>query len=303
MAHTVNITLTGASGFVGQHLLARLLAEGHAVQLLGRALDKGTPPSVRFSVWDATESDPPEESLRGADAVVNLAGEPVGQRWTPAVKKRILDSRVEGTTRLVRTLARLEERPAVLVSASAVGFYGDRGEEELTERSKPGEGFLPQVCSGWESTAGQAEQLGVRVVKLRLGVVLGNGGGALARMLPSFRWGRGGTLGTGRQWMSWIHIDDLLDLILYAVAQPGLRGVANATAPNPVTNAEFTRVLASVLHRPALFRVPDGLLRLLYGEGAEVMFGSQRVVPQTAEAAGFKFRFPTLEPALRDLLG
>jgi uncharacterized protein len=303
MAHTVNITLTGASGFVGQQLLARLLADGHAAHVLGRSLHKGTPPAVRFSVWDATESDPPEESLAEADAIVNLAGEPVGQRWGPAVKKRILASRVEGTQRLVRTLARLEKRPAVLVSASAVGFYGDRGDQELTERSGPGKGFLKDVCTGWEAAADQAEPLGVRVVKLRLGVVLGKDGGVLARTLPTFRWGLGGVLGTGRQWVSWIHIGDLLDLIRYAIEQPGLHGVVNATAPNPATNAEFTRVLASLLHRPALFHTPDGLLRLLFGEGAELLFSSQRVLPEAAEAAGFKFRFTTLEPALRDLLG
>jgi len=298
----VNITLTGATGFVGRQLVSRLLAAGHAVHILGRALRKGTPSSVRFSVWDAEESDPPEESLFTADAVVNLAGEPVGQRWTPAVKSRILSSRLQGTTRLVRALAGFARRPAVLVSASAIGIYGSRGEEEITESSAPGTGFLTEVCTQWERAADLAEALNVRVVKLRMGVVLGPEGGALARMLPAFRWGLGGAIGNGQQWMSWIHVEDLLDLIVFAIQQGGLRGPVNAVSPHPVINADFARALASVLRRPAVCPVPESLVRLLFGEGAEVALGSQRVLPRAATAAGFEFRFPELEPALRNLL-
>jgi hypothetical protein len=299
----VNITVTGATGFIGRRLVDRLLAEGHAVCILARTLRKGTPASVRFSLWDAMESDPPEESLSAADAVVNLLGEPVGQRWTPAVKRRILDSRMQGTTRLVQTMARVAARPATFISASAIGIYGSRGDETLTESSAPGAGFLSEVCTQWEEAAGRAGPLGVRVVTLRLGMVLGPDGGALARMLPAFQWGLGGPIGGGEQWMSWIHVDDLLDLILYVLARPELRGAFNAAAPNPVMNAEFTRTLASVVHRPALLPVPAALVRLLFGEGAEVVLGSQRVLPRAAQAAGFQFRFPELRPALLNLLG
>jgi uncharacterized protein len=283
--------------------MERLLAEGHGVHCLGRALHKGMPLSVRFSIWHATATDPPEESLESADAVIHLLGEPVGQRWTPAIKKRILATRIDGTRRLVKTLARLEKKPKVLVSASAVGIYGSRGEEMLTERSKSGEGFLADVCTAWEKEADAATLLGIRVVKLRMGMVLSPEGGALSRILLPFRVFLGGTLGKGRQWTSWIHVEDLLDLMLFVIEKPGVAGVVNATAPEPVTNAEFTRTLANVLHRPALFPVPEIALKLLFGEGAEVALGSQRVIPEAATKAGFHFRHPKLEGALKNLLG
>jgi hypothetical protein len=283
--------------------MERLLAEGHTVHCLGRALRKGMPPAARFSIWRATESDPPEESLDGADAVIHLLGEPVGQRWTPAIKRRILATRIDGTYRLVKTLARLEKRPKVLIAASAVGIYGSRGEEVLTEQSRRGEGFLAEVCTAWEKAADAATALDVRVVKLRMGVVLGPEGGALSQMLLPFRAFLGGTLGKGTQWASWIHVDDLLDLMLFAIQRPDIEGVFNATAPNPVTNAEFTSTLAGVLHRPAFIPVPEFALRLLFGEGAEVALGSQRVIPEAAQRAGFAFRHPQLEGALKSLLG
>jgi len=299
----VNITLTGATGFVGQRLMNRLLAENHSLHILGRALRTGLPSAVRFSIWDALESDPPEESLEGADAIVHLAGEPVGQRWTPSVKRRILASRVVGTRRLVKALGNIESRPAVLVSTSAIGMYGSRGEEVLTEDSRPGQGFLAEVCTAWEAEADAAQALGVRVVKLRLGMVLGPEGGALARMLLPFRAGLGGALGSGSQWMSWIHIEDLVDLILFAIRKADLGGAVNATSPNPVTNAEFTGALASVLRRPAFIPVPAFALRLLFGEGAAVALDSERVLPQAALAAGFEFRHPEIRAALKSLVG
>lgn len=298
----MNVTLTGATGFVGKRVINRLTAEGHGVHALGRALREGLPPTVRFSIWHATEIDPPEESLEGADTVIHLLGEPVGQRWTPAIKNRILATRVDGTHRLVKTLARLDRKPKVMVTASAVGIYGDRGDEVLTERSPAGKGFLADVCRAWEKEADAAAALGIRVVKLRMGMVLGPEGGALEHMLLPFRAMLGGTLGTGTQWASWIHVEDLIDLMLFAIDTASLSGAVNATSPNPVTNAVFTQTLARVLRRPSLVRIPEWALRLLYGEGASVALASQRAVPEALTRANFEFRYPRLEIALRNLL-
>lgn len=298
----MNVTITGATGFIGKRTIHRLLAEDHSVHALGRSLRGGLPLSVRFSIWHATETDPPEESFEGADAVIHLLGEPVGQRWTPSVKKRILATRVDGTHRLVKTLARLERKPKVLIASSAVGIYGDRGDKVLTERSEPGKGFLADVCRAWEKAADEASKLGIRVVKLRLGMVLGPEGGALAPMLPPFRVMLGGTLDKGTQWTSWIHVEDLIDLMLFAIDNPRVSGVINATSPNPVTNAEFTRTLARVLRRPAFVRIPELVLRLLYGEGAQVALASIRAVPDALAKTKFEFRHPRLEAALRNLL-
>jgi uncharacterized protein (TIGR01777 family) len=244
---------------------------------------------------------PPAESLAGVDAVVHLAGEPVAQRWTAAARGRIRRSRVEGTRNLMEGLAKLLRPPRVVVCASAVGYYGSRGDEVLSEASLPGEGFLPEVCVAWEREAEAAGFFGARVVRLRIGVVLARGGGALARMLPPFRLGIGGRLSTGRQWMSWIHLDDLVGLIRFALENDSLRGAVNAVAPAPATNAEFTRALAAAVHRPAIFPVPAPALRLLFGEMAQVMLSSQRAAPFAAQAAGFEFRHADLRAALRDV--
>lgn len=276
----MKITITGASGFIGRALAGRLVAAGHSVQ----------PLKLRESA-----------AAPAADAVIHLAGEPVAQRWTAEAKRRIRASRVEGTRKLVDSLERLSPRPATLISASAVGIYGSRGEAILTESSAPGSGFLADVCVEWERAAGIANALGIRVVEVRVGLVLGHGG-ALARMLPAFKLGAGGRLGSGEQWMSWIHLDDLTALIEFALDQTSLRGPVNATAPNPVTNREFTRTLAAALHRPALAAVPAFALKLMFGEMASVLLDSQRVLPKGAEAAGFRFRYPDLAPALADLL-
>jgi uncharacterized protein (TIGR01777 family) len=243
------------------------------------------------------------ESIDGVDAVVHLAGEPVAQRWTAAVKRRIRDSRCEGTRNLVRAMSGVARKPAVLVSGSAIGVYGSRGDEILTESSAPGGGFLADVTREWESAADGAAALGIRVVIIRTGIVLGPEGGTLKKLLPIFRAGAGGRVASGRQWMSWIHADDLADLFAFAVEQASVQGALNGTAPNPVTNAEFTRELAGALHRPAVFPVPLFALRLLYGEMAEVVAGSQRVLPRAAEAAGFRFGYPELRAALEELLG
>lgn len=277
----MKIAVTGASGFIGRALTARLAAAGHIVQ----------PVRLRESA-----------AASPSEAVVHLAGEPLAQRWTAEAKRTIRESRVEGTRALVGSLARLSPRPAMLVSASAVGIYGSRGDQLLTEDSAPGSGFLADVCAEWERTAGVANALGIRVVIVRTGVVLGHGG-ALARMLPVFKLGLGGRLGSGRQWMSWIHIDDLTALIEFVLSGARLRGPVNATAPNPVTNAGFTRTLASALHRPAFAVVPAFALKMLFGEMASVLLDSQRVLPKAAQAAGFQFRYPDLGPALADLVG
>jgi uncharacterized protein (TIGR01777 family) len=284
----VNITVTGATGFIGRHLAQSLAADGHSVRALSRA------------AWNVLAGEPPAESLTGADAVVHLAGSPVARRWTPWTKREIRDSRVHGTHHLVSALSRLNRRPAVLVCASAIGIYGDRGDEVLTEASPVSRGFLADVCRAWEHEAEMAEPLGVRVVKLRIGIALGRKGGALERMLPPFRAFVGGRLGPGSQWMSWIHISDIVGLIRFALDQP-LSGVVNATAPNPIRNRQFTRELASALNRPAIFPVPSLALRVALGEMASVLLASQLVLPKAAESAGYRFLFPDLGPALRDL--
>jgi hypothetical protein len=297
----VNITITGASGFIGRRLTKLLSANGHTLHVVSRRAGMNLPPNVRSSVWDALVGPPPEASLRDAEAVIHLVGMPVAQRWTAEARHYIRASRVESTRRLVEALGDLSHRPRVLVCSSAIGYYGSRGDEILTEASPPGSGFLPEVCMAWEDAAAAAERLGMRVVRLRTGVVLARHGGALARMLPPFRMGAGGRLGNGRQWMSWIHLDDLCEMFRFAVERE-VRGAINGVAPNPVTNADFTRTLAAALQRPAIFPVPAIALRLLFGEMAEVLLSSQRVSPKGAEEAGFRFRYPQLAAALADAL-
>jgi len=298
----MNITVTGASGFIGNHLIHELLDAGHSIHALGRKRNASLPQAVRFSEWRSAESEPPSEALATADAIVYLAGESVAQRWTPDVKQRIRGSRVDGTQNLVNALAKQSRRPQVLVCASAIGYYGSRGDEVLTETSAPGSDFLAQVVIDWEQAARQAEALGIRVVPLRFGVVLGKGGGALAKMLPPFRLGLGGRLASGQQWMSWIHVDDVIAMIRFSLDNSAARGPMNATSPHPVRNAEFTEQLAAALHRPAIFPVPKFALKTLVGEMAEVILASQRVLPETAQSAGFQFQYPELRPALVRLL-
>jgi uncharacterized protein (TIGR01777 family) len=278
-----------------------LLDQGHAVHALGRKRSADLPVSAAFSEWNAL-AEPPRDSLAGAGAVIHLAGEPVAQRWTKDAMLRIRDSRVDGTRKLVHVLSKLDRKPDVLVCASAIGIYGSRRDEVLIESSGAGgSDFLSRVVIEWEDAAQAAEALGIRVVRLRFSMVLGESG-ALAKMLPPFRLGIGGRIGSGRQWMSWIHIQDAANLVLFTIGNAALRGPVNATAPNPVTNAEFTRELAAALHRPAVLPVPRFALKILFGEMSEVVVASQRVVPEAAERAGFHFDYPELAPALANLL-
>jgi hypothetical protein len=251
--------------------------------------------------WGPEAGPPPPEAFREVEAVFHLAGEPIAEgRWTAARKERLRESRVRGTRNLVAAMESLGERPRVLVSASAVGFYGDRGDEVLDESAPPGSDFLAALCRDWEAEAGRARALGIRVVTPRTGIVLDRTGGALARMLTPFKLGLGGRLGSGRQWMPWIHLDDLVGLLLHAAAKDEVRGAMNAVGPAPVTNREFTRTLGSVLKRPAIFPVPNFALRLAFGEMASVLLGSQRVAPRVAEKTGYQFRYTSLEKALID---
>lgn len=298
----MRITVTGANGFIGRRLAERARADGHTVHLLLRKPQPGLPAGTAYSLWDALGNEPPVAAFEGADAVIHLAGEPVAQRWTDEVKKRILRSRTVGTQRLVQALTLTREKPRVLVSASAIGYYGSRGDELLHEESAAGGDYLADVAEQWEGAARLAEAIGVRVVLARIGIVLGREGGALQQMLLPFKLGAGGRLGDGQQWMSWIHVEDLVSLLLAMVTNESYRGPVNAVAPNPVRNEEFTAVLARTLRRPALFPVPEWALRLLYGEMAKVVMGSQRVDPRVARGAGFVFAHPDLGPALRDLL-
>lgn len=300
----MKITLTGASGLIGTRLVAALLAENHQLHLLSRRKPSNLPTAVSFSAWDANSGeDPPAAAFEGANAVIHLAGEPVAQRWTETAKERIRVSRVGGTEALLRTLRRLPQRPERMLAASAIGYYGDRGDEILTEMSKPGTGFLPETCVAWEGACEKARLLGMRVVRLRFGIVLGREGGALAKMLTPFKLGVGGKIGSGKQWMSWIHVDDVVGLLLFALKDREEHTVFNVTAPKPVRNAEFTAALGSALHRPAFLPIPPFVLKLAFGEMSRILLESQRVEPTVAQRAGYDFRFVDLASALKDLLG
>ena len=298
----MNVTISGASGFIGRRLLKALREAGHTLHVLSRHAGTNLPTGVRLSVWDPVNGPPPRESIAEAEAVIHLAGEPVAHRWTAEAKRRIRESRVAGTRHLVEGLAALPHKPAALISASGIGYYGSRGDEVLEESVPPGSDYLAEVCVAWEREARAAEALGMRVAVVRIGMVLDPRGGALQRMLPPFRWGAGGRIGSGQQWVSWIHLADLVELVRFAVENQ-VRGALNGVSPEPVRNLEFTRQLAAALHRPALFPVPGFGLRLLFGEMADVLLASQRAVPHAAGAAGFRFRYPQLGPTLADLLG
>lgn len=298
----MRVAVSGSTGLVGSEVVASLSAAGNeVVRLVRRALAPGES-AVR---WDPEAGVIDAGGLEGCDAAVHLAGENIGAgRWNAARKAAIRDSRVKGTRLLCEALAGLDRPPMTLVCASAVGYYGDRGEEVLTEESPPGAGFLPGICREWESASEAAGRKGIRVVTLRIGVVLTPRGGALQRMLPVFRAGMGGVLGSGKQYVSWVALDDLTGIVLHALSREELRGPVNAVTPCPVTNRELTEALGKVLSRPTPLPVPSFALRLALGEMADpLLLASARVVPRRLEETGYHFRFPEIRAALRHLLG
>jgi len=297
----MKVVVTGASGLIGSALVPRLERAGHLVTCLTR----GPARHGVSAFWNPSTGEVSPGALDGVDSVVHLAGESIASgRWTEVKKEKIRDSRVLGTRRLAETLASLPTPPRTLVTSSAIGFYGDRGEERLDEAAIPGVGFLPDVCEAWEAATEPAQNQGVRVVHLRTGIVLTAAGGALAKMLTPFKLGLGGVIGSGRQYMSWITIDDLLGALLFGLTTDVLRGPVNAVAPVPVTNLEFTKTLGHVLRRPSVFPLPAFAARLAFGEMADgLLLASARVYPSALDLAGFRFSYPTLEGALRHVLG
>ena len=297
----MKLLVTGATGLIGSRLVTLMSSEGHTVIALSRG--GKSPDGLSAGVkWDALSGPPPAEALEDIDAIVHLAGEPIAaRRWSKEQKERIADSRILGTRNLIGGLREAGALPLVMVGGSAVGFYGNRGDETLTEVSPPGDDFLAKVCVDWERENLKAASLGARVVLMRTGVVLAREGGALKKMLPPFKLGVGGRLGNGKQWFPWIHVDDEVQLIKQALENPAFKGPVNSVAPGVVTNAEFTKRLGKAINRPTVFPVPAPVLKLLLGEMSVMLLGGQRVGPQAAIDAGYKFKFSDLDSALRDL--
>jgi len=299
VSESMRVTVTGATGLIGRRLVAELKGRGDEVTVLSRNAERaGAELGVAARAWDAAAGPAPPEHLAGRDAVVHLAGENISQRWNDVAKERIRTSRERGTANLVAGLRAADPRPATLVSSSAVGYYGSRGDEELDEDSAPGAGFLPEICVVWEREANAARELGLRVVTPRTGVVLDKDGGALASMLPIFRLGAGGPVAGGRQWLPWIHAEDIVGLYLAALGDARFDGPVNATA-DPVRNKDFSKALGRALHRPAVAPVPRVAIRTLYGEMAQLVTEGQRAVPRKARELGYAWRHPDLDEALR----
>ncbi len=300
----MNVTITGATGLIGQRLVSALQARGDQVTVLSRNAEKASAAlGVPAVAWDALAGPAPVEALAGRDAVIHLAGEPVAQRWNAERKQAILDSRETGTRNLVAGLKAAEPRPAALISSSAVGFYGKHGDELVDESTAAGSDFLADVCVRWEREADAAAELGLRVVHIRTGVVLDKTGGALKTMLPPFKAGVGGPVAGGKQYMPWIHVDDIVGLYLKALDDTSWSGAYNGSAPEPVTNKAFSKALGKALHRPSFSPVPAFAIKLLYGEMSEIVTEGQRAVPQRALEAGYTFKHPDLDEALTSALG
>jgi len=316
------VTITGATGLIGTAVVAELRARGAQVSILSRDPERArvsldaetvpigdpqaapsTPEPLEAIGWEPMRKPAPVAALAGRDAIVHLMGEPVAQRWTPAAKRAIRDSRVTGTRQLVAGLREAEPRPRVLISSSAIGYYGAHGEEPLDEEAPAGDDFLAQTCADWEAEADGARELGLRVVAVRTGVVLDRAGGALSKMLPAFKLGVGGPVAGGRQYMSWVHREDVVSMMIAAVEDERWSGPVNATAPEPVTNRDFSRALGHVLHRPSVLGVPGFALRMLYGDMAQIVTTGARVMPAKPLVLGYRFRHPSLEGALRAALG
>jgi uncharacterized protein len=301
----MRVTLTGATGLIGSKLVRALRERGDDVTVLSRSPEKAAALlGVEAAAWDPMGGAAPAAALAGRDAVVHLAGEPVAQRWNDASRRAIAESRAVGTRNLVAALRALDdaERPGALVSSSAVGYYGKHGDERVTESTPPGDDFLAGVCVAWEREADAAAELGLRIVKVRTGVVLDKTGGALKTMLPPFRLGVGGPVAGGRQYLPWIHVDDLVGLYLRALDDASWSGPYNGSAPEPVTNKDFSKALGRALHRPAIAPVPALAIKLLYGDMAEIVTEGQRAVPERALAGGYAFRHADLDEALADAL-
>jgi uncharacterized protein (TIGR01777 family) len=299
----MKIIIAGGTGFIGGALVRRLMEDGHSITLLTRTAGKADAWRQKGAAVLSWDDNNWPATLDGADAVINLAGEGIADgRWTAGRKDRIIASRLNTTRSLIDAAAKAKKRPGVLINASAVGYYGPRDAEDIDESASSGQSFLADVCVAWEREAVRARALGMRVVLLRIGVVLGRQGGALPRMLPPFRLGLGGRLGSGRQWFPWVHVEDVVGLTREALTNPALDGPVNVTAPQPATNAEFTKALGDALHRPTIAPVPAFALRLLLGEMSEMLLTGQRVVPRAAEGGGYRFRFPALRESLADLL-
>lgn len=302
----MRVFITGGSGLIGRHLAARLKERGESVVVLTRSVAKASkvlPADVSLIEADPTICGDWQNAVASADAVVNLSGESIfGHRWTKARKERILTSRTRSTENIAEAMVDCSDGPKTLVSGSAIGFYGPRGNEELCEDAPPGDDFLAQVSTQWEAATRRASEAGIRVALLRIGIVLARKGGALARMILPFRLHVGGRIGSGRQWVSWIHIDDLVGMVIFALDNPALEGPINATAPGPVTNRRFARTLGEILGRRSWLPLPRALLRVALGQIATIVVHGQRVVPAKALAAGYRFRHTNLRGALEQIL-
>lgn len=297
----MKLVIAGGTGLIGSALSLQLLEKGHSLTILTRSPVSRPPTAdIKYQSWSPSLPGTWEETIDGADAVINLTGEPIAaKRWSEKQKEKIRSSRIETTRALVSAIAKAGQKPRLLLNASAVGYYGPRGDESLTEEAGPGNDFLSRVSIAWEEEAKKAREHGLRVIRLRTGIVLAREGGALSKMIPPFKLFAGGPLGNGKQWLSWIHIEDEVRLILFLLEHPHAQGAVNATAPNPATMREFCKTLGRVLNRPSWAPVPAFVLRLMLGEMAEMLLTGQRVLPDAARKLGYSFRYPTLLEALQ----